>query len=59
MPVYLTEAEVGALLTPADALEAVEGSIRHALHAAERYGEDVPWPSQYLAAKPRRRKGVD
>ena len=28
MPLYLTEAEVGELLTPADALEAVEGSFR-------------------------------
>ena len=28
MPLYLTEAEVGSLLTPADALEAVEGSFR-------------------------------
>jgi alanine dehydrogenase len=28
VPVYLTEADVGALLTPADALEAVEGSFR-------------------------------
>jgi ornithine cyclodeaminase/alanine dehydrogenase-like protein (mu-crystallin family) len=28
MPLYLTEAEVGELLTPADALEAVEGCFR-------------------------------
>jgi alanine dehydrogenase len=28
VPLYLTEAEVGELLTPADALEAVEGSLR-------------------------------
>ncbi len=28
MPLYLTEAEVGSLLTPADALAAVEGSFR-------------------------------
>src|SRR5947207_8045002 len=28
MPLYLAEAEVGELLTPADALEAVEGSLR-------------------------------
>jgi ornithine cyclodeaminase/alanine dehydrogenase len=28
VPLYLTEAEVGELLTPADALEAVEGSFR-------------------------------
>jgi ornithine cyclodeaminase/alanine dehydrogenase-like protein (mu-crystallin family) len=28
VPLYLTEAEVGSLLTPADALEAVEGSFR-------------------------------
>ena len=27
------------------------------LRAATRYGVDVPWPSQYLAAKPARRKG--
>ncbi|HRJ78151.1 MAG TPA: bifunctional salicylyl-CoA 5-hydroxylase/oxidoreductase, partial [Planctomycetota bacterium] len=27
------------------------------LHAAEAYGVDVHWPNQYLAAKPRRRKG--
>jgi 2,4-dienoyl-CoA reductase-like NADH-dependent reductase (Old Yellow Enzyme family)/2-polyprenyl-6-methoxyphenol hydroxylase-like FAD-dependent oxidoreductase/REP element-mobilizing transposase RayT len=27
------------------------------LHAAEHYDVDVPWPNQYLAAKPRRRKG--
>lgn len=27
MPLYLTEANVGSLLTPADALEAVEGSF--------------------------------
>ena len=29
-----------------------------ALHAAARYGEDVPWPVQYLAAKPSLRKGA-
>jgi alanine dehydrogenase len=28
LPLYLTESDVGALLTPADALEAVEGSFR-------------------------------
>lgn len=28
-----------------------------ALHAATRYEVDVPWPKQYLAAKPARRKG--
>ena len=28
MPLYLTEAEIGELLTPADALDAVEGSFR-------------------------------
>ncbi|CAG0955094.1 anthraniloyl-CoA monooxygenase [Planctomycetaceae bacterium] len=28
-----------------------------ALHAAEHYDVDVHWPNQYLAAKPRRRKG--
>ena len=28
MPLYLTEANVGSLLTPADALEAVEGCFR-------------------------------
>ena len=28
MALYLTEANVGSLLTPADALEAVEGSFR-------------------------------
>ncbi|HEX7254598.1 MAG TPA: ornithine cyclodeaminase family protein [Gaiellaceae bacterium] len=28
MPLYLTEAEIGELLTPADAIEAVEGSFR-------------------------------
>ena len=28
MPLYLTEAEVGSLLTPADALAAVESSFR-------------------------------
>jgi alanine dehydrogenase len=28
VPLYLTEAEIGELLTPADALEAVEGSFR-------------------------------
>jgi alanine dehydrogenase len=28
VPLYLTEAEVGELVTPADALEAVEGSLR-------------------------------
>jgi anthraniloyl-CoA monooxygenase len=27
------------------------------LHAAETYGVDVQWPKQYLAAKPRGRKG--
>ncbi len=27
------------------------------LHAAEHYDVDVTWPNQYLAAKPRRRKG--
>jgi anthraniloyl-CoA monooxygenase len=27
------------------------------LRAAAAYGVDVPWPSQYLAAKPARRKG--
>jgi anthraniloyl-CoA monooxygenase len=27
------------------------------LHAAEHYDVDVPWPNQYLAVKPRRRKG--
>jgi|GEM_PF-3198 len=28
-----------------------------ALHAAEHYDVDAHWPNQYLAAKPRRRKG--
>jgi len=28
LPLYLTEANVGSLLTPADALEAVEGCFR-------------------------------
>jgi anthraniloyl-CoA monooxygenase len=27
------------------------------LHAAASYGVDAPWPSQYLAVKPSRRKG--
>jgi alanine dehydrogenase len=39
VPLYLTEAEVAELLTPADALEAVEGSFRR-LAAAEV--ENVP-----------------
>ncbi len=29
-----------------------------ALHAAARYGVEVPWPVQYLAAAPRGRKGA-
>jgi len=27
------------------------------LHAAAAYGVDVPWPVQYLAARPASRKG--
>jgi ornithine cyclodeaminase/alanine dehydrogenase-like protein (mu-crystallin family) len=39
MPLYLTEAEVAELLTPADALEAVEGSFRR---LAEGAVENLP-----------------
>jgi len=39
VPLYLTEAEVGELLTPADALEAVEGCFRR---LAEGVIENVP-----------------
>jgi ornithine cyclodeaminase/alanine dehydrogenase-like protein (mu-crystallin family) len=39
VPLYLTEAEVGELLTPADALEAVEGCFRR---LAEGAIENVP-----------------
>jgi len=39
VPIYLTEAEVGELLTPADALEAVEGCFRR---LAEGVIENVP-----------------
>ncbi|MGB2953671.1 MAG: hypothetical protein WBB74_09835, partial [Gaiellaceae bacterium] len=34
MPLYLTESEVAELLTPADALEAVEGSFRRLAEGA-------------------------
>src|SRR5437763_15794256 len=34
MPLYLTEAEVGELLSPADALEAVEGCFRRLAEGA-------------------------
>jgi ornithine cyclodeaminase/alanine dehydrogenase-like protein (mu-crystallin family) len=41
MPLYLTEEDVATLLTPADALEAVEGSFHHlaegAVHVKPRY----------------------
>ena len=51
MPLYLTEAEVAGLLTPADALEAVEGSFRR---LASGETENVPrqrtrWEGGFLA----------
>jgi ornithine cyclodeaminase/alanine dehydrogenase-like protein (mu-crystallin family) len=51
MPLYLTEDEVAGLLTPADALEAVEGSFRR---LAARAVENVPrqrtrWEGGFLA----------
>ena len=51
MPLYLTEAEVAGLLSPADALEAVEGSFRR---LASGETENVPrqrtrWEGGFLA----------
>ena len=51
MPLYLTEADVTGLLTPADALEAVEGSFRR---LASGETENVPrqrtrWEGGFLA----------